>query len=124
MSSCTYSDSTGHICKFPGVFSHSLHGSNNWRCVWHWRLLNDSPGPSEARMMGDEIVRQSNDWDGTRESYLSMRKAAGTKGAKGIRGGDGGNAGVASVPRPLSEMVWGVLAGKEVPEGEAYEAEF
>ena len=99
---CTYSDSTGHICKFPGVFSHSLHGSNTWRCIWHWRLSNDATGPSDARINGDEIVRQSYEWDGKKESFWEMRSRAG-KGQ--IRAAHEGIDRVDGIPGSLDQVV-------------------
>lgn len=76
MSACTYADSRGITCKFPGVLSHSLHGDHKWKCIWHWRLANEATGKSEARMHGDEICRQSFEWDERPESYTAMRLAA------------------------------------------------
>lgn len=109
---CTYSDSTGHICKFPGVFSHSLHGSNTWRCVWHWRLANDATGPSDARFHGDEIVRQSYEWDGAAESYREMRAKAGSA-AKPRVDAHARSSGVSNIPNAFRQVVQDVRIPEE-----------
>jgi hypothetical protein len=53
---------------FPGSLSHGLKGESPRYCGWHFRC--DDP------LVGEEIVRQSERWDGKPESYLEMRYAS------------------------------------------------
>ncbi len=103
MSACTYADSRGITCKFPGVLSHSLHGDHKWKCIWHWQLLNSSAGPSDGRVHGDEIVRQSYEWDERAESYRAMRALV-VKAKPGVAAHAGGS-GVGDVPAKVADLV-------------------
>lgn len=57
-------------CRFPGALSRGTHGDAPFYCAWHFQ--------EPDAMRGEEIVRQSRDWDGSAESYMAMRKARAT----------------------------------------------
>ncbi len=76
MSACSYANSNGITCKFPGVLTTSLHGGGRWFCIWHWRLMNEGHSPIDAKFHGDAIVQQSYEWDQSAEGYRAMRDEA------------------------------------------------
>lgn len=104
-------------CRWPGVFSGSMHGDHKWRCVWHWRIAEESP--SERNFHGNRIVTESLEWDGSAASYMEARfkdrlpkgkgpqkqasVAAEAEAEDGIYGG--GISRMADVLPPLEEVV-------------------
>lgn len=58
-------------CRWPGAFSSALNGEGRWRCYFHFKLLNEGLRDSA---LADEIVRQSEDWDGKPMEYILARK--------------------------------------------------
>lgn len=118
MSTCSWYSSgmPSQQCRWPGVFSGSMHGDHKWRCVWHFRIAEE--GPSERNFHGNRIVAESIAWDGSQASYLEARfrdrlkgkgaaKPAGmeaeAKAANGIHGR--GISRMADVLPPLEEVV-------------------
>lgn len=74
MSICSWNDSHGTSCKWPGPFCADTHGGNRWYCIWHWRAFGLDR--LEMKTEGDRAVRESLEWDGTAESYLALRAKA------------------------------------------------
>lgn len=58
-------------CRWPEAFSSALNGEGRWRCYFHFKLLNEGLRDSA---LADEIVRQSEDWDGKPLEYILARK--------------------------------------------------
>ena len=77
MSICSWNDSHGTTCKWPGPFSADTHGGGRYYCVWHWRAFGLDKLDMKAE--GDRAVRESLEWDGSPESYLALRAEAAQK---------------------------------------------
>ena len=60
-------------CRWPGVFSSSVHGDHRWKCYWQNSLTGE--GKSAGQVIGNRIVGESHDWDGSAESYIERRFA-------------------------------------------------
>ena len=114
MSACCYSNSGGLTCKFPGVLTTSLHGGGRWFCIWHWRLMNEGHGPSDARFHGDAIVQQSFEWDQSAEGYRAMRHEAQKK-KPGMDAHARGK-GVADLPAAVGEVEGAFRISECLPE--------
>lgn len=82
MSLCSWNDSHGTTCKWPGPFSSDTHGGGRYYCVWHWRAFGLDR--LEMKSEGDRIVRDSYEWDGSQESYLALRAEAAKKVSKPV----------------------------------------
>lgn len=132
MSICSWNDSHGTTCKWPGPFSADTHGGGRYYCVWHWRAFGLDR--LEMKSEGDRIVRDSYEWDGSPESYLARRIAsqartpaanAGTDGGKESQGprveGKLRNDAQRNAPIPIAHAALAGLGGDLQPE---YGADF
>lgn len=71
MSLCSWNDSHGTTCRWPGPFSADTHGGGRYYCVWHWRAFGLDR--LDMKTEGDRVVRESLEWDGSPESYFALR---------------------------------------------------
>lgn len=65
---CAWTDSRGCGCQYPGALSQGTRGEGPFFCGFHFLCGN--------AIAGDEIVRQSDSWDGDMASYIEMRREA------------------------------------------------
>lgn len=94
MSECSWFSGIHNAkCKFPGVFSQSLSGGGPWKCFWHHTLGRGY----EDQRAGDEIVKQSEAWDGSAGQYMEWRFEAAKR--LGVEGGDGQEADEGQAPQ-------------------------
>lgn len=78
----------------------SLHGSEGWRCVWHFKIAELAP--HERNFEGNRVVAASYEWDGSAESYLERRKKELSQSNMVTHPG---GSGVADIPAKVGQLV-------------------